>query len=150
MKLEMRTPQALEPVEGEIRDLVHADAPSTREIETDAEIVPLVQKVGATSIAEIDKLTAELRAARDFLQSEGERIERETARYTSLAETASASVKIILETVSEWRKAGHPVRHQARPSAFAFTPAPAEDDSAGETRVADEQPAQSNGPARAR
>jgi hypothetical protein len=150
MKLEMRTPQALEPAEGEIRDLVHPDAPSMRETETDVEIAPLVGKVGATSIAEIDKLMGELRAAKDYLQSEGERIQQETVRYTSLAETASASVKIILETVSEWRKAGHPVRHQARPSAFAFTPAPAEDDNTGEASVADEQSAQPSGPVRVR
>jgi hypothetical protein len=150
MKLEMRTPPALEALEGEIRDLVHADAPSTREIETDAEIVPLVRKVGAASIAEIEKLMGELREAKDFLQSEGERIQRETARYTSLAQTASASVKIIFETVCEWRKAGHPVRNHAGSSAFELTPAPAADDNAGETRVQDERPPQSSGPVRAR
>jgi hypothetical protein len=43
---------------------------------------------------------------KNFLQSEGERIQRETARSTNLAQTASASVKIIFETVRGWREAG--------------------------------------------
>jgi hypothetical protein len=146
MKLEMRTPQALEALEGEIRDLVHADAPTMRETETDAEIEPLIQKVGATSIAEIEKLMGELREAKDFLQSEGERIQRDTARYTNLAQTASTSVKIILETVCEWRKAGHPVRNHSRSSAFERTPAQADDDNTGETSVQGEQRSQSGGP----
>ena len=34
------------------------------------------------SIAEIDGLMAELQEAKSYLQSEGERIERETVRYT--------------------------------------------------------------------
>jgi hypothetical protein len=114
MKLEMRTPQVPAAIEEEIRDLVHADTPSTRETETDAEIAPLIQKLGATSIAEIERLMGELRGAKDFLQSEGERIQRETASYTNLAQTASASVKIIFDTVCEWRKAS---RHRGNAGA---------------------------------
>jgi hypothetical protein len=127
MKLEMWTPQALADIEGESHDLVHAEAPSTRETETGAEIAPLIQKVGATSIAEIEKLVDQLQEAKNFLQSEGERIQRETTRYTNLTQTASASVKIIFDTVHEWCKAGHPVRNQSRSSAFEVTPAQAED-----------------------
>jgi hypothetical protein len=37
--------------------------------ETDTEIAPLTQKVGAASIAEIDRLMAELQLARQFLRS---------------------------------------------------------------------------------
>jgi hypothetical protein len=40
---------------------------------------------------------------------------------------ASASVKIIFETVHEWRKAGHPVRNQLGLSSFEITSAQAED-----------------------
>jgi hypothetical protein len=59
------------------------------------------------SIAEIEKLIGELQEAREFLQSEGERVRRETERYTNLTQTASASVKIISDTVVGWREAGH-------------------------------------------
>ena len=61
-------------------------------------------------MAEIDRLMAELQAQKIFLQSEGERIQRETARYVNLTQMASASVKIIFDTVSGWRQAGHPMR----------------------------------------
>jgi hypothetical protein len=47
--------QALDIIESETRDLVPAGAPSTPKSETDVEIAPLVQQVGATSIAEIEK-----------------------------------------------------------------------------------------------
>ena len=66
-----------------------AEAPSQRLTETDAEIVLLIEKIGATSIGEIEKLIGETQEAKNFLQSEKERIQRETACYTKLAQTAS-------------------------------------------------------------
>jgi hypothetical protein len=70
----------------------------------------LLQKIGATTVVELDRLIGELQEAKAYLQSEGERIERETVGYVALSQTALESVKIISETVGEWRKAGHPVR----------------------------------------
>jgi hypothetical protein len=58
---------------------------------------------GAVSIGEIDKLMEELRTARDYLQSEGERVRRMNARYAHLTRTASASVKVIAESMGKWR-----------------------------------------------
>src|SRR5262249_56144101 len=75
--------------------------------ETDVDIAPLVQKIGATSIAEVEKIIGELQAAKDFLESEGERVQREAERYTTLTQMASASVKIISDTVAGWREASH-------------------------------------------
>jgi prophage DNA circulation protein len=83
-----------------------SDAEALSPLETDAEIAPLVLKVGASSIAEFEKLSSELQEAKNFLQSEGERVHREIAQYTNLARTASASVKIISDSVREWREAG--------------------------------------------
>ena len=100
---------------------VHVDAPSTPKTETDADIAPLIQNVGATSIAEIEKLMGDLQEVKNFLQSEGERIQRETARYMNLTRMASASVKIIFNTVSGWREAGHPMHE------FEIMHSPAED-----------------------
>jgi hypothetical protein len=125
----------LEP-DAETEALIQTAAFSTPKPETEAEIEPLIQKIGATSIAEIEKLMGKLNDAKHFLQSEGERIQRETTRYTNLAQTASASVKIIFDTVREWRKAGHPVHNQSGTSAFEM-PALAEDDAAREAQ--DEQ-----------
>src|SRR6187399_3189827 len=58
---------------------------------------------GDTSIGEIEKLMEELRVARDYLKAEGERIRRANARYAHLTSTASASVKIIAESMGKWR-----------------------------------------------
>src|SRR5262249_54795849 len=96
--------------QSENRDLVNVEASSTPKTETDAAIALLSRKVGATSIAEIEKLIGELQETKNFLQSEADRIERETARYMILPQMASASVKIIFDTVSGWRQAGHPMR----------------------------------------
>jgi hypothetical protein len=58
---------------------------------------------GATSIGEIERLMEELRTARDYLRSEGERVRRINAQYAHLTRTASASVKIIAESMGKWR-----------------------------------------------
>ncbi len=116
-------------IEGEIRALVRAEAlsPSKPPGETGGErgsdnILPLISKIAATSIAEFEQLIGELQKARTYLQSEGERIQGETARYTQLSQTASESVKIISDAVSEWRKAGHPVTSSTkREDGFAST-----------------------------
>ena len=57
--------------ESKNRDLVHVEASWTPKTETDVDIAPLIQKVGATSIAEIEKLIGELQQAKHFLQTEG-------------------------------------------------------------------------------
>jgi hypothetical protein len=141
--------EALAAIESETRHLVHAEAPSTPTAETDVEIAPLVQKVGATSIAEIEKLIAELQEAKDLLQSEGERVRREAANYTNLAQMALASVKIISDTVARWREAGHPLPNQPRSGEFEVTPSSAED-LTGSVGVPDQQLPQSQGQIRPR
>ena len=108
------------PVEGEVCDVAHAEvSPHT---ETDAEIAPLIQQVAATSIAEIDRLITELQKAKNHLQSEGERVEREMVRYTKLTQMASFTVKIIFDAISQW----HPASNQQKPSASEVTAASTE------------------------
>src|SRR5262245_64655474 len=114
--------KALDIIESETRDL-YSGAPTP---ETEMEIAPLVQKIGATSIAEIEKMIGDLQAAKDFLESEGERVQREAEHYTTLTQMASASVKIISDTVAGWRQAGHPLRDHSRSPQFDLTPSPAE------------------------
>src|SRR6516165_389737 len=63
--------------------------------ETDTEIAPFIQNIGAASIAEIDRLIAELQEAKSYLQSEGERIEREMVRYANLTQMASFTAEVI-------------------------------------------------------
>src|SRR4051794_34036153 len=70
----------------------------------------LIQKVGASSIAEIEKLISDLQAARNYLKAEGDRIQQEMTRYAHLSDTASASVKIITESLGQWRKGNDTTR----------------------------------------
>jgi hypothetical protein len=114
MKLEMTNFRALAAnlvVEGEVCDLAHAEVSTQTETDT-TEIAPLIQQVGATSIAEIDRLIADLHEAKSYLQSEGERIERETVRYTNLTQMASSTAKIIFDAISQW----HPASNQQNAS----------------------------------
>jgi hypothetical protein len=108
---------AISDVAESIRDLIAAEIPSFSVPADDAgpalrddKFTSLIQKIAATSVEELDRLIGELQQAKAYLQSEGERIERETAGYVQFSQTALESVKIISETVGEWRKAGHPVR----------------------------------------
>jgi hypothetical protein len=91
------------------------EASSTPKTEADAYITPLIQKVGAPSIAQIEKLIGELQEAKDFLESEAERVQQEMVRYIQLIQMASASVEIISDTVSGWHQAGHPMRKFVSP-----------------------------------
>ena len=119
MKLEMTNFQAVAAnlvAEGDVCDLACAK-PATQP-ETDTEIAPIIQKLGATSIADIDNLVSELQEARDYLQSEGERIRAETVRYISLTGAASASVKIIFDALRAWRTADHSAHNQSQASTF--------------------------------
>ena len=67
------------------------------------------------SIGEIEKLMEELRAARDYLRSEGERVRRMNAHYAHLTRTASASVKIIAESMGKWRTTEMEAATEAEP-----------------------------------
>jgi hypothetical protein len=118
MKFEMpnfQTVAANLTVGGEVCDLPPLQ-PSTQP-ETDTEIAARIQKITATSIAEIDRLMDELHLAREFLQSERERVEQETIRYANLAQMASVTTKIILDAVSQW----HPARSQQQSIASETT-----------------------------
>ena len=123
MKLEMTNFRAMAAnlvAEGEVCDLAQADV--STQTETGTEIAPLIQQIGDTSIAEIDRLIAELQEAKSYLQSEGERIEREMVRYTNLTQMASFTAKIIFDAISQW----HPASNQQKPSASEVTAASTE------------------------
>ena len=85
---------------GETRDPVPPPAPQA----TDGpELCGDVIRAGAASVTEIEKLMGELQAARDYLQIEGERLQREAARYAHLTQSALASVKMVSESMDKWR-----------------------------------------------
>jgi hypothetical protein len=65
----------------------------------------LVQRVAGASMSEIDNVIEELRSMREYLRSEGERVQREIAGYATVSQTAAASMKVIAESMSQWRSA---------------------------------------------
>jgi hypothetical protein len=97
-------------VEADIREFVRRDTRQLRRAsETAGEMFTsnvnsLVQRVAGTSLREIDMLLRELEGLRDFLQNEGERVQREVAGYAHLSQTAMQSTKIIAESMHQWRK----------------------------------------------
>jgi hypothetical protein len=89
--------------EGNIRSLVPTNKSSITKTSDDVVVSNDAIAAGAASIADIERLMAELQAARDYLQAEGERVRRINASYAHLAQTASASARIIVESIGKWR-----------------------------------------------
>jgi hypothetical protein len=116
--------------EGEIREFVRRDVAPNRETAPAAattrrsppmpgtpeaggdlaasNINSLIQRVSGTSVQEIDKLIAELQGLRNYLQAEGERVQREIMNYAQLSQATTNSTKVIAESMAQWKSAsGH-------------------------------------------
>jgi hypothetical protein len=95
--------------EGEIREFIRKDIAPTRRISTESSefavnsVNSLVQRVAGTSLQEIDNLVVELQKLRDFLVSEGERVQREIAGYGELSKATLRSAKIITDSIPSWK-----------------------------------------------
>jgi hypothetical protein len=59
----------------------------------------LLRQVSKTSIGEIDSLIAELKMLHKKLQSDGDRIQNDIARYTELSQQVMQLTKIISDSV---------------------------------------------------
>jgi hypothetical protein len=103
-------------VEGELRDFVRRDVVAMRRGRTDASEVnadhfnALIERVAGTSVKEIDHLIAELQAVRNYLLAEGERVQRELTNYAQATQAALASVKIITDSMGQWKNSSGPAR----------------------------------------
>jgi hypothetical protein len=100
-------------VEGEIRGFVRKEFASVRRPPPLGEssdqgaqqVNSLIQRVAGASVLEIEKLISELQGLRDFLRSEGDRVQREIAGYVQLSDAAMKSTKIIADSVTQWKGA---------------------------------------------
>ena len=63
--------QALDMIESDIRAVVHSETPLAPKSETDMELASLIQKIGATSIVEIEKIIGELQGQKIFCNRRG-------------------------------------------------------------------------------
>lgn len=99
-----------EEVEGDIREFVRRDVSVFRrqrgegggEMAVD-NINSLIQRVAGQSLSEIDHVIGELTRVRDMLRSEGERVQREISGYASLSQAAMTSMKIIADSLAQWK-----------------------------------------------
>ncbi|HWM84042.1 MAG TPA: hypothetical protein VNQ56_18435 [Pseudolabrys sp.] len=71
--------------------------------QTTNDINDLIRRVSGGSMEEIDKVIQELQSVRDMLRSEGERVTREISGYASLNAAAMTAMKIIAESMSQWK-----------------------------------------------
>jgi hypothetical protein len=99
-------------VEGEIREFVRRDITGPRRLPSvdggdfgSGNVNFLIERVAGTSIKELDHLISELQAVRDYLQTEGERVQREIANYAQVSQAAMSSAKIILDSMGQWKSA---------------------------------------------
>ena len=63
----------------------------------------MIERVSGASVAEIERVMAELANVRDMLRSEGERVQREISGYASLSQAAMTSMKIIGDSLVQWK-----------------------------------------------
>ena len=104
--------------EGEIREFVRRDVAFLRKPRSEAPLVPeaspngdaaaenlnsLIRRVSIASMEEIDRVILELQAVRDLLRNEGERVTREISGYASLSHAATTSMKVIADSLTQWR-----------------------------------------------
>jgi hypothetical protein len=104
--------QAAATFEGEIREFVRRDVAFLRrqrpETETQSEPVSdnmngLIRRVSGASMEEIDRVILELQGVREMLRSEGERVGREIAGYASLSHAAMTAMKVIGDSLTQWK-----------------------------------------------
>lgn len=101
-------------VEGEIREFVRRDVSFLRRRPGEAEpandpvtdnLNSLIRRVSGASMEEIDRVITELQGVRDMLRQEGDRVSREIAGYASLSHAAMTAMKVIGDSLTQWKSA---------------------------------------------
>ena len=87
------------------RDLAPNRRPRTDQIAPDM-IISAVQAISSGAIVEVERVLKELTQVRELLRSEGERVQREIVQYHALNEAARTSMKIIGDSLAQWRPTG--------------------------------------------
>ncbi len=100
---------AVEQVEGEIRAFVRRDMSLFRRRQQEGgdpaadSINSVIERVAGASVTEVERVMAELSNVRDMLRNEGERVQREISGYASLSAAAMNSMKIIGDSLTQWK-----------------------------------------------
>jgi len=65
----------------------------------------LIQRAAGESMDEIDRVIRELESVREMLRNEGERVTRDVAGYVSLNQAATTVLKVIADSIKQWKDA---------------------------------------------
>ena len=104
--------------EGEIREFIRRDANARRGTPGAANAGvdsanDLINRVAGASIAEVDRLIGELQGVREMLHREGERVRHELSGYAGLAQSAMHSMKVLTDTLAQFKTGTYPPRTEA-------------------------------------
>jgi hypothetical protein len=95
--------------EGQIREFIRRDVTGRRRPREDSgdpaveNVNLLIERVSGQTVTEVERVIGELKAMRDMLRSEGERVQRELTGYAGLSQSAMMSMKIISESLAQWK-----------------------------------------------
>jgi hypothetical protein len=99
--------------EGEIREFVRRDVSFLRKPRVEGEpaandpvtdnLNSLIRRVSGASMEEIDRVILELQGIRDMLKAEGDRVGREIAGYASLSHASMTAMKVIGDSLEQWK-----------------------------------------------
>ena len=116
--------------EGEIREFVRRDvqrrAPQAGQNTGVENATNLIDRVAGATTEEIDRLIVELQTMREMLHREGERVRRELTNYAGLSQSAMHSMKVIADTLAQFKPEAVAPRPEAgcmRLSSYRFTEA---------------------------
>jgi hypothetical protein len=72
----------------------------------------------------LDDAIVDLRQLRDFLHSEGERIQTEISGYLQLNHTSIYATRSIVDNIAQWKKAAHSIARTPERGDFAGSTLP--------------------------
>ena len=64
----------------------------------------LIRRIATDSMAEIGRVIRELENVRDMLRNEGARVSREVSGYANLNQGATAAMRVIVESLKQWKE----------------------------------------------
>ena len=116
-------------IEEALRESVRQNAAHMRhESENTSQVVTdvnsLVQRVADVSLDQLDDAIVDLRQLRDFLHSEGERIQREISGYLQLNHTSISAMRSIVDNIAQWKKAAHSTARGSEQGDFVASTVP--------------------------
>jgi hypothetical protein len=96
-------------IEGNIRELMRREGTNPRQVGGYPEgatnnLRPLLGRISANSMRQIDSLISDLQILRDRLQADSSRVEREIVEYEALSQSVIQLTKIIADGVTHLKK----------------------------------------------